>query len=47
MSQLDFYTMVARDCLIFFGALLAFGLTIAASLILYVLFPYVGPRKED
>lgn len=47
MSQLEFYTMIARYCLIFLGVIGVLGLTIGASLILYIFYPYVGPRKED
>ena len=47
MTQFDYYTTVGYYVLVTLSILFLLGVTAAASLVLYILFPYVGPRKED
>ena len=47
MTQFDYYTTVGYYLLVALSVLFLIGITAFASLVLYILFPYVGPRKED
>ena len=47
MTQFDYYTTVGYYLLVALSVLFLIGITTFASLVLYILFPYVGPRKED
>ncbi len=47
MTQLEYYTTIGHYLLAALSFLFVFGLVAFASLVLYVLFPYVGPRQKD
>ena len=47
MTQFDFYTTAGYYLLVTLSMLFLIGITAFASIVLYILFPYVGPRKED
>jgi hypothetical protein len=47
MTQFDYYTTIGYYALVVLSLLFVGGITAFASLVLYILFPYVRPRKED
>lgn len=45
MTQYDFYSRIAYHLLFGFGVLGATVFAIASIYVLYLLYPYVGPRR--